>query len=634
MCALIEALREFASTFLLHTPEEEKEKPVVSSWARPAAAGEVLPLFVKSWSVKEVCSWFLAEQTSGFSSSGGGESAFVALLLKFHIDGELLLGLLRQPTLSDLFPSGLHHRFNSLHSLETYSPMFQPHAISEASSHAQDPSMRSLPTVMSSVVKIFCTKSSPDFARPWLQKEQTRSTSSGFVISGRRIIGNAHGVKDATDLRVRKHGDATKFKAKILAISHDADLVIIEVAAEAFWRGMEPLSFGRVPRLQDTVVVVGFPTGGDSICVTKGVVSRVVMTKYSHSDATLLTLQVDAAINSGNSGGPVLLNGEVIGVAFQNIKSAQSIGYIIPVPVVMHFLMDLQLHGRHTGFPSFANFRFRSLENASLKRYYGLGEDQTTGVLLARDLAPAQHADPSTSLLVEDVLTHIDGIPVADNGTIFFRQGERVDLLSLITCKFVGDRVRLSVVRGGISMVVLFTLHARRELIHARNFGVSPSYFIVGGLIFTPLSHTYIHDTFGAQWRTKCNTELANLICNGQLKHADEQIVLLSSILVHDANAGHGAALHDSAVERVNGERVRNMHELVRLCELAHTNATPFLRFDLSLGRVIVLDTKEAFAATEAVLLDNKIPLDRSSDLTQAAASHQAPSHMSQAICH
>jgi S1-C subfamily serine protease len=70
---------------------------------------------------------------------------------------------------------------------------------------------------------------------------------------------------------------------------------------------------------------------------------------YSHGRTTLLAIQVDAAINSGNSGGPVLLGDHVVGIAFQCLTSGENIGYIIPVPVINHFLQDLERHDKYTG---------------------------------------------------------------------------------------------------------------------------------------------------------------------------------------------------------------------------------------------------------------------------------------------
>lgn len=67
-------------------------------------------------------------------------------------------------------------------------------------------------------------------------------------------------------------------------------------------------------------------SGGDTISITKGVVSRVELREYSHSGSELLAIQIDAAINSGNSGGPVIMGNKVAGVAFQSLYYSSSIG--------------------------------------------------------------------------------------------------------------------------------------------------------------------------------------------------------------------------------------------------------------------------------------------------------------------
>lgn len=60
---------------------------------------------------------------------------------------------------------------------------------------------------------------------------------------------------------------------------------------------MEALQLGGLPAMQESVTVVGFPQGGDNVCVTKGVVSRLDRQQYSHGRCSLLTLQIDAPIN-------------------------------------------------------------------------------------------------------------------------------------------------------------------------------------------------------------------------------------------------------------------------------------------------------------------------------------------------
>jgi len=109
-----------------------------------------------------------------------------------------------------------------------------------------------------------------------------------------------------------------------------------------------------MPAILDDVLVFGFPEGGESISVTKGIISRIEVTRYTHSLLDMLALQIDAAINSGNSGGPIIKNGKIVGVAMQSMKDAENIGYVIPTPIIDHFLKDLD-DGRHDGIHRFSH---------------------------------------------------------------------------------------------------------------------------------------------------------------------------------------------------------------------------------------------------------------------------------------
>jgi S1-C subfamily serine protease len=220
-------------------------------------------------------------------------------------------------------------------------------------------------------------------------KSQSSSTASGFLVEGRKIITNAHAISHHTAvqvrneagisvlpshvtafacvclMQVRKYGRADKVTARVLAISHDSDLALLTVDDDAFWAGgVEAPRFGGMPSLHDQVIVVGFPTGGDQISVTAGVVSRIDYGQYSYSSREHLIVQVDSAINAGNSGGPVFHGNRVVGVAFQSLDQvgggtpwptpprklsfyaqADGIGYVIPTPVVKRVLKGVERFG-------------------------------------------------------------------------------------------------------------------------------------------------------------------------------------------------------------------------------------------------------------------------------------------------
>ena len=131
-------------------------------------------------------------------------------------------------------------------------------------------------------------------------------------------------------------------------------------------------------------------------------------------------------------------------MSFQGTNQAQSIGYIIPVSVIKHVLVDIKLHNSYTAFPKMA-FQYQLMENSSYRKYLKLNDDQH-GILVT-SVEPA--CVLSKILQKDDVIIALDGKAIADDGTIDFRRGERLDFRYLETQKFVGDTVTFTVIRQG-----------------------------------------------------------------------------------------------------------------------------------------------------------------------------------------
>ncbi|XP_034919444.1 protease Do-like 2, chloroplastic isoform X3 [Populus alba] len=282
---------------------------------------------------------------------------------------------------------------------------------------------------LDAVVKVYCTHTEPDYSLPWQKQRQYTSTGSAFMIGNGKLLTNAHCVEHYTQVKVKRRGDDTKYVAKVLARGVDCDIALLSVESEEFW-GAEPLEFGCLPRLQDAVTVVGYPLGGDTISVTKGVVSRIEVTSYAHGSSDLLGIQIDAAINPGNSGGPAFSDqGECIGVAFQVYRSeeVENIGYVIPTTVVSHFLNDYERNGRYTGFPSLGVL-LQKLENPALRACLKVNSNE--GVLVRR-VEPI--SDANRVLKEGDVIVSFDDVNVGCEGTVPFRSNERIAFRYLIS---------------------------------------------------------------------------------------------------------------------------------------------------------------------------------------------------------
>eukprot|EP00475_Leptophrys_vorax_P036141 TRINITY_DN6051_c0_g1_i1.p1 TRINITY_DN6051_c0_g1~~TRINITY_DN6051_c0_g1_i1.p1 ORF type:complete len:414 (-),score=123.37 TRINITY_DN6051_c0_g1_i1:614-1792(-) len=357
------------------------------------------------------------------------------------------------------------------------------------------------------VVKVFCTKSPADFIRPWQNKRQTESSGSGFVISGRRILTNAHVIADQKIVLIRRHGLPDKFAAKVVAVGHECDIAMLEVPDERFWKYPEPmqamkldsdLSENFLPSLDDEIAVVGYPQGGDNISVTRGVVSRVELQRYSHSGVDLLAIQIDAAINPGNSGGPAIrTEGDttVSGIAFQNLSGADNIGYIIPIPIVDHFLEDVKRFGEYKGFCSIG-VQVQQMESKHLRKYFHLPDDFTkensSGLLVQKVEPLAEHS----GLQADDVILEIDGQVIGNDGTVHFRSRERISFKYALLKKHYGDSVHLKVLRDGkvVNLTVKLNLRSAFELVPATFYDKHPSYYLFGGFVFTALSQPYMEE--------------------------------------------------------------------------------------------------------------------------------------------
>ncbi|KAK9733615.1 hypothetical protein RND81_04G078900 [Saponaria officinalis] len=459
---------------------------------------------------------------------------------------------------------------------------------------------------LNAVVKVYCTHTAPDYSLPWQKQRQYTSTGSAFMIGDGKLLTNAHCVEHDTQVKVKRRGDDTKYVAKVLARGIDCDVALLSVENEEFWKGAEPLRIGRLPRLQDSVTVVGYPLGGDTISVTKGVVSRIEVTSYAHGSSDLLGIQIDAAINPGNSGGPAFNDqGECIGIAFQVLRSddTENIGYVIPTTVVSHFLTDYERNGKYTGFPCLGVL-MQKLENPALRSCLKVPTNE--GVLIRR-VEPT--SDAHSVLKEGDVIVSFDGVRVGCEGTVPFRSTERIAFRYLISQKFSGDSVELGIIRNGTLMKIQTVLNPRVHLVPYHIEGDQPSYLIVAGLVFTPLSEPLIEeeceDTMGLKLLTKARYSLA--------RFKGEQIVILSQVLANEVNIGY-EDMGNQQVLKLNGKRIRNIHHLAHLVDSCKDK---YLIFEFEDNYLVVLERESATAASLCILKDYGIPTERSSDLTE-----------------
>ncbi|XP_057806277.1 protease Do-like 9 [Salvia miltiorrhiza] len=473
---------------------------------------------------------------------------------------------------------------------------------------AENSVARAVPA-MDAVVKVFCVHTEPNFSLPWQRKRQYSSSSSGFVIKGRRVLTNAHSVEHYTQVKLKKRGSDTKYVATVLAIGTECDIALLTVEDDEFWEGVSPVEFGDLPALQDAVTVVGYPIGGDTISVTSGVVSRIEILSYVHGSTELLGLQIDAAINSGNSGGPAFNDkGTCVGIAFQSLKheDVENIGYVIPTPVIMHFIQDYEKNGTYTGFP-ILGVEWQKIENPDLRLSMGMKPDQK-GVRIRR----IDPTSPEYSVLKpSDIILSFDGVDIANDGTVPFRHGERIGFSYLVSQKYTGDTAAIKVLRNSQTLKFKVKLGTHRRLVPAHNKGRPPSYYIIAGFVFSTVSVPYLRSEYGKDYEYEAPVKLLDKLLHEMPQSVDEQIVVVSQVLVADINIGYEEIVN-TQVHAFNGQPVKNLKSLASMVESCNDK---YLKFDLEYQQIVVLQTKTAKAATLDILSTHCIPSAMSDDL-------------------
>lgn len=448
--------------------------------------------------------------------------------------------------------------------------------------------------VKEAIVKVYAVYNSPDYFNPWSMKGPRTRTGSGAIIGDGLVLTNAHIVSEVTFLQVRRYGETIRYQAQVQAVLHQADLALLSIQDPAFGEGVKPLPFGTLPKTHTEVAVYGFPLGGDTLSITRGVVSRIEHQPYVHSSSYLLAGQIDAAINPGNSGGPVVQDGEIVGVTMQAIPQAQNIGYMVPVPIVKHFLQAVE-EREVRGFPTLGII-LQKMENQDLRDYYKM-ELAETGMLITGVIP----GSPSYGILTPgDILLAIDNYQVANDGTVEFRTNERTWLSYVVQKYHLGEELQVEILRSeerkSIS-IHLATPIEKHRLVPMEEYDLLPRYYIFGGFVFTPLSKNLLK-IWGDNWFNNAPKDLIHLYQRNIPQQEGEEVVLISRVLAAPINDGYQ---HISfwVVEQVNGERIWNMEDLVEGLE---TNEDPFTILENQQGEQIILGTEAAREALDGIL--------------------------------
>ena len=474
------------------------------------------------------------------------------------------------------------------------------------------------------VVKIHAVHHAPDLLRPWTKNSPQQVKGSGVVIEGKRILTNAHVVRYASQIYVQPNQSARRIPATVEAMSPSIDLALLKLDDAGFFdnRGMLPFA-EEMPRVKDAVNVYGYPTGGSELSVTQGIVSRIEFTDYYYQTRGL-RIQVDAALNFGNSGGPAVNNGRLVGLVFSLIQNAQNIGYLIPVEEIKLFLTDIA-DGIYDGKPQMHDI-VQTIENDALRRKLGLPKS-ANGMMVTEPYRD----DENYPLKEWDVITHIGDTPIDSDAKVAVRYDLRLSAYYLVQKYAKTGRLPLTVFRQGRFLPVELPVQAQRDMVIPYMMAANPRYFILGPLVFSQTTQDFL-DRLGGQ-RTSLGRRSSPLLTRRFDKPAfpgEELVVISSPLFPHRIINGYDDP-NNAVVTEINGIPVKNLSHLVEIVrDLKAAQMTfKFARSGLFTHESMVFNRDELMTATGKILEENGIRYPFSPDLlgvweTKMSANPQA----------
>jgi len=288
----------------------------------------------------------------------------------------------------------------------------------------------------------------PGARRPQEEEQRIQAGGSGVLISADvEILTNHHvieGVKGGDTSIEVTISDGRKFKARLLGADKERDIALIKIPASHL--PFAQMGDSDAIRVGEWVVAIGNPLGLDHT-VTQGIISA--KGRQISGPGLESFLQTDAAINRGNSGGPLLnLKGEIIGINTAIRTDGQNIGFAVPVNMVKQVLGDLR-----SGRPVSRGFLGVGTRDLDAEFQDSLGVQE--GVVVS-EVVPGGPGDKG-GIQRLDVITAVDGARI--------RNGDQ--LVAAIASHRAGDQVQITLFREGRSRSIQAVLGDRLAMLKA-----------------------------------------------------------------------------------------------------------------------------------------------------------------------
>lgn len=444
-----------------------------------------------------------------------------------------------------------------------------------------------------SVVTVEISRKQYDYYQPWTRKD-VRAQKPGLALGEHQILTTSDDVYNRTLVRVQKGGRGRWWLGEVKWVDYHANLALVTVAEEEFWKGLKPASLsGAMPT--DGALQIARWRGGNLE------LRRAEFTQFNVREGQLAAinhavLELDSDIQNAGWGEPVLANSHVVG-----LMSAQEGRNCVAIPAsFIQSLLEAHTHEVYRGLGYF-HFYWQQAQNpASLERLKLTGDPR--GIIVIQVPPRPDHGE--NVLKAQDVILSIDGFDLDTEGDYEDPEYGHVMLENLATrYKWAGDDIKMQIWREGKPMEITYRLpkyEYSSSLVPFGTYDREPEYIIVGGLVFQPLTDAYLQ-SWGTDWRRRAPFQLMHY--RGEPPTAEHSaLVVLSQVLPDSYNIGYQEQKY-LVLDKVNGQRISKLPELRQALTKPQDgyNVLEFVRSD-SLRRMVLSAGTGEQEATARVL--------------------------------
>jgi hypothetical protein len=466
-----------------------------------------------------------------------------------------------------------------------------------------------------SLVEVEISRKTFNYRMPWITgRKQTKK--NGVVLPGRRILTTADDVSGSVLVRVQKGGESKKYDAALAWVDYYANLAVIEVEDDDFWKGLESVKLSKVVPQSGNLFILRW--SGGRLEAREAEIERLFVGKSQTSYVEHLQLEVTSEIDAAGWAEVVVQQDQVVGLtASANGKSLK----ILP-SVVIRQVLEARESSESSSLGYF-DFIWQPGTNPALLKSLGL-ENVDEGIVVTRvglkGLAP--HI-----LKAGDVILKIDGFPIDVEGKYLDPEYGRLPFDRLSTRDaLAGQSLPVVVWRDGQELQLDYPLpqaNFASDLVPDAEFDQAPEYLIAGGLVFQPLTGPLLA-SFGK------NSPFLMRYYDYQRPVEDrDSLVVLSGVMPDPYNRGYEDTRH-MIIDSINDHAISTVSDVATALDAAKDGYHIIKFFRDQPLQTVVLDAATMSFATARVLERYRVPEDRNINpvepvSTDPAAEEPAP---------